>query len=109
FRHTLLLRCNNEADLNTSAFFEVKQKINTVVNKLRMLLPLHESYSYIKDDKHIPLDDYDTSNLQVLKEIDSFRRLYNLPPEMVISYDRHALHGIYNADFRMTFDLNLRF
>lgn len=108
FRQKLRLRVYNDADLNSAAFFEVKQKHNKVVNKRRMLIPLHEAYRYIKDDKHIPLDDYDTSNLQVLKEIDSFRRLYNLQPEMVVSYDRHALHGIYNADFRMTFDLNLR-
>src|SRR5690625_6635845 len=71
----LRLRVYNDADLNSAAFFEVKQKHNKVVNKRRMLIPLHEAYRYIKDDKHIPLDDYDTSNLQVLKEIDSFRRL----------------------------------
>lgn len=108
FRQKLRLRVYNDASLEDPAFFEVKQKHNKVVNKRRMLIPLKEAYRYLENDSKVPLEDYETSNLQVLKEIDHFRKLYQLKPEMIVSYDRHALHGKTNPDFRMTFDLNLR-
>lgn len=108
FRQKLRLRVYDNTDIDGTAFFEVKQKHNKVVNKRRMLMPLNEAYRYLENGTDIPLADYETSNLQVLKEINHFRQLYELKPEMIVSYDRHALHGINNPDFRMTFDLNLR-
>ena len=108
FRQKLRLRTYNETGIEKSAFFEMKQKHNNVVNKRRMLLPLKEAYHYLEkgDKKH--LNDFHTSNSQVLREIDHFRTLYGLKPEMVVSYDRHALHGIDNPELRITFDFNLR-
>lgn len=108
FRQKLRLRVYDETDINGTAFFEVKQKHKKVVNKRRMVLPLSEAYRYLKNDFNLPLEEYETSNTQVLKEIDHFRHLYRLKPEMIISYDRHALHGIDNDELRITFDLNLR-
>ncbi|PAV30485.1 VTC domain-containing protein [Virgibacillus profundi] len=107
YRQKLRLRVYNDTDLNSTAFFEVKQKHKKVVNKRRMLIPLHEAYRYL-DEKEDSLDYYETSNPQVLKEIDYFRKLYQLDPEMVVSYDRHALHCTDDPDLRITFDLNLR-
>src|SRR5699024_10160874 len=54
------------------------------------------------------LEYYESSNPQIFREIDSFKSLYELKPEMVVSYDKHALHGIDDAELRMTFDRNLR-
>lgn len=107
YRQKLRLRVYNHADLKSTAFFEVKQKHKKLVNKRRMLLPLSEAYRYIYSLDE-DLEDIETSNRQVLREIDYFRKLYHLKPEMVVSYDRHALHHIDNADLRMTFDFNLR-
>lgn len=109
FRQKLRLRVYNDADLNSKAFFEIKQKHKKVVNKRRMVLPLYEAERYLANrESPIPLTDYETSNLQVLKEIDYFQTLYKLEPEMIISYDRTALHGINDAELRLTFDFNLR-
>lgn len=110
FRQKLRLRVYNDADIHGSAFFEVKQKHKKVVNKRRMLLPLEEAYRYLANTSasEESLGDYETSNTQVLREIDNFRHLYNLHPEMIVSYDRHALHGIYDTELRITFDFNLR-
>ncbi|MBO1913899.1 VTC domain-containing protein, partial [Microvirga sp. 3-52] len=47
-------------------------------------------------------------NTQVLREIDHFRRFYNLHPEMIVSYNRHAFHGTTDPELRITFDLNLK-
>src|SRR5699024_8412698 len=107
FRQKLRLRIYDQTNLNDAAFFEVKQKHKKVVNKRRMILPLGEAYRYFTNDIE-PLESYKTSNTQVFREIDHFRHLYQLQPEMIISYDRHALHGIDNDELRVTFDLNLR-
>src|SRR5690625_793644 len=109
FRQKLRLRVYDDANTTSTAFFEVKQKHKKVVNKRRMLLPLHEAYRYLNDEENnIAMEDYETSNQQVFREIDHFRSLYELQPEMIVSYDRKALHGIYDDELRVTFDLNLR-
>lgn len=107
YRQKLRLRVYNEAELNSPAFFEVKQKHKKVVNKRRLMLPLKEAYRYLHSEEE-EVDGFETSNQQVLREIDYFRRLYCLNPEMIVSYDRHALHHREDADLRMTFDFNLR-
>lgn len=108
FRQKLRLRVYNQIDRNGIAFFEVKQKHKKVVNKRRMLLPLSDAYHYVQNNGSTPLEYYESSNPQIFREIDSFKRLYELKPEMIVSYDRHALHGIDDAELRMTFDQNLR-
>ena len=108
YRQKLRLRVYDEADLNSTAFFEVKQKHKKVVNKRRMLLPLREAYRYLEGEGKADLSDYETSNRQVMKEIDYFRNYYNLKPEMVVSYSRHALHGVTDPELRITFDFDLR-
>src|SRR5690625_3397398 len=109
FRQKLRLRVYDDADTHSTAFFEVKQKHKKVVNKRRMLLPLHEAYRYLDNiNQNTNLEEYETSNPQVFREIDHFRSLYNLRPEMIVSYDRKALHGMYDDELRVTFDLNLR-
>lgn len=108
FRQKLRLRVYDQAGINDTAFFEVKQKHKKVVNKRRMLLPLKEAYRYLREDSTVLIDHYKSSNHQVFREIDNFRKLYHLHPEMIISYDRQALHGIEDSNFRVTFDLNLR-
>ncbi|UJL46854.1 polyphosphate polymerase domain-containing protein [Virgibacillus sp. NKC19-16] len=107
YRQKLRLRVYDDTDLNGTAFFEVKQKHKKVVNKRRVLLQLSEAYRYLKSEKY-SLDHYETSNSQVLREINYFKELYNLEPEMVVSYDRHALHCLDDPSLRITFDLNLR-
>ncbi|HLR53273.1 MAG TPA: polyphosphate polymerase domain-containing protein [Pseudogracilibacillus sp.] len=108
FRQKLRLRVYDDATLYNRAFFEIKQKHKKVVNKRRMLLPLSEAYRYLKESPITHVDQLESSNPQVFQEIDHFRRLYRLEPEMIISYDRHALHGIEDENLRVTFDLNLR-
>ncbi len=107
FRQKLRLRIYDDTDINGTAFFEIKQKHNRVVNKRRTALPLKEAYRYIYywPDR---LESYRPSNLQIMKEIHHFRTFYGLEPEMVISYDRHAFHCLDDPDLRVTFDFNLR-
>ncbi|WP_227394803.1 polyphosphate polymerase domain-containing protein [Jeotgalibacillus aurantiacus] len=108
FRQKLRLRIYDDTDIDGTSFFEVKQKHNNVVNKRRMVLPLKDAYRYLERRSLQSLSDVQTSNWQVFKEIDHFKKLYRLRPEMVVSYDRHAFHCTWDADLRVTFDLNLR-
>ncbi|KIL49284.1 polyphosphate polymerase domain-containing protein [Jeotgalibacillus soli] len=108
FRQKLRLRIYDDTDIDGVAFFEVKQKHNNVVNKRRMVIPLAEAYRYLNNSSENLACSYETWNEQVMKEIHHFRRLYELYPEMVVSYDRHVFHSITDPDLRVTFDLNLR-
>lgn len=108
YRQKLRLRVYGKTDPTGTAFFEVKQKHNNVVNKRRLTVLLAEAYRYLEKSGEQELDQFNVSNPQVLKEIDYFRNYYQLRPEMIVSYDRHALHGMKDADLRLTFDCNLR-
>ncbi|WP_031547892.1 polyphosphate polymerase domain-containing protein [Salinicoccus luteus] len=105
FRQKLRLRVYDDADLASMSFLEVKQKYNNVVNKRRTGLPLQSAYDYIYQGRDV----VDTaSNKQIFKEADYFRNFYGLVPQVVVSYDRQAFHGIEENDLRVTFDYNLR-
>lgn len=108
YRQKLRLRVYDEVDQNGTAFFEIKQKHNNVVNKRRLLMPLDEAYRYLENGSEQDLKQYKTSNVQVLKEIDYFISFYNLQPEMIVSYRRHAFHGLEDPELRLTFDLDLK-
>lgn len=108
YRQKLRLRVYDHTDPDGIAFFEVKQKHKNVVHKRRLTMPLCEAYRYLEADKCVALETYDTSNPQVLREIDYFRRFYRLEPAMVVAYDRHAMHGMDDSNLRITFDFNLR-
>lgn len=108
YRQKLRLRVYGETEANMKAFFEIKQKHDKVVHKRRLTMSLGEANRYLRAAGGESLSNYRVSNLQVLREIDYFRNFYKLRPEMVVSYDRHALHGQIDPNLRMTFDFNLR-
>lgn len=94
FRQKLKLRVYHEVTMEDFAFFEVKQKFKNVVNKRRTKIPLQDAYRYLnQSDLSLP-QDLIISNPQSMKEAHSFRTLYQLQPEVVVSYDRQAFHAI---------------
>lgn len=104
FRQKLRLRVYENAGLEDQAFFEIKQKCNKVVNKRRTTIVLQDAYDYIQgQDSRLA----QVSNPQIFKEIQSFQSLYNLHPELIVSYDRQAFQGRFEQDLRVTFDYNL--
>lgn len=105
FRQKLRLRVYDGATVEDNAFFEIKQKCNRVVNKRRTKIILQDAYDYIYQGNNKIAR---VSNPQIFKEIQSFQSLYNLHPEMVVSYDRQAFQGRFEQDLRVTFDYNLK-
>ncbi len=107
FRQKLRLRVYDKVTTQDDAFFEVKQKYKNVVNKRRTKITLQDAYRYLNQSDFSLPQDLSISNPQTMKEVHSFRSLYQLQPEVVVSYDRQAFHGIYDEDLRVTFDYNL--
>ena len=110
FRQKLRLRIYDQADLNSSAFIEIKQKFKNVVNKRRTVIPLSEAYKVLAQpyDEDL-INSVHASNPQILREALHFKDLYELKPSTVVSYDRQAFSGTAEneKDLRVTFDYNL--
>ncbi len=106
FKEKLRLRTyNNDISLKTTVFLELKKKIGGLVTKRRATLSLAEAYNYLEHGVRPTNIDYVTG--QVLNEIDYFRQINNVRPAAYISYDRQALFGLDDNEFRVTFDRNI--
>lgn len=101
YKEKLRLRCYGKANENSVAFLEIKKKFKGVVYKRRKELPLNIAQAYLNGEE-LPLDN------QVMREIDYVKNFYNLRPKIMITYDRIAMYGIKDKEFRITFDSNIR-
>ncbi len=99
YKEKLRLRTYGETKKDTNAFIEIKKKYEGIVYKRR----IPGRYENLHD--YLTTGDYDIGNGQIEKEIKAFIGLYGkLIPAMSICYDRIALAGIKDKDFRVTFD-----
>lgn len=88
-----------------TVFLELKKKIGGIVSKRRAVLTLAEAYAFLADWRR-PLH-MDYMNVQVLNEIAYYLSKHKVKPVCFISYDRTALFGREDRDFRITFDRNI--
>ncbi len=102
YKEKLRLRTYGTAKDDSNAFIEIKKKYAGIVYKRRISGKYKDLHEYLLGEKtEIGLS-------QIAKEIEAFRRLYGeLIPAMSISYDRIALAGTEDKDFRVTFDSNI--
>lgn len=101
--------CNPSDD--TKVFVELKKKINKIVCKRRAVLPFRLAKAYLRGEQiTLPEDKKSYISKQVLKEIDHFQAYYrnDVSPYSYVAYDRMAMFGKDNHDFRLTFDNNIR-
>ncbi len=106
FKEKLRLRTyNNDISLKTTVFLELKKKIGGLVTKRRATMNLAEAYNYLEHGIRPINIDYLTG--QVLNEIDYFRQINKVKAAAYISYDRKALFGLDDKEFRVTFDRNI--
>lgn len=90
---------------NSQVFLELKKKIGGIVNKRRAVLTLSEAYNFLATGTRPSNLDY--NNQQVLNEISYYLMHHAVEPAACISYDRIALLGREDRDFRITFDHNI--
>lgn len=102
YKEKLRLRTYGETTDDTNSFIEIKKKYDAVVYKRRVSGRYKDAFDYlVRAGK--PLDDS-----QISREIAGFIDMYeDLRPAMRISYDRIAMAGIYDPDFRVTFDTKI--
>lgn len=102
YKEKLRLRSYGIPTLDSAVFLEIKKKYRKVVNKRRIQLTLQEAYDYVERGIRPQQES------QILHEIDFFLHRYPLERGLYLAYDRIALFGREDHEFRITFDRNIR-
>ncbi len=102
YKEKFRVRCYGQPTYDSMCFLEIKKKYNGLVNKRRVAIPMEEAEDYLIHGK-MP-----SNPNQIFKEIDYFFSRYNLEPKRYIAYDRLAMFGKEDPEFRVTFDINIR-
>ncbi len=103
YKEKLRLRTYGETEDGTNAFIEIKKKYDGIVYKRRIPGEYKAMFEYLSGKNGLPEDS------QIAREIEAFKNLYGeLIPAMIIRYDRVAMAGKEDKDFRVTFDSNIQ-
>lgn len=102
YKEKLRLRSYGIPKLESKVFLEIKKKYRKVVNKRRIELTLQEAYDYVERGVKPDIEG------QIVNEIDFFLKRYPLEKSLYLAYDRVALFGREDSQFRITFDKNIR-
>jgi hypothetical protein len=87
---------------STLVSVEIKQRVDRVTQKRRVVLPYPEALRFC-DERKLP--DHDPRDAAVIDEINGMLWQYNLRPASIVSYARQALVGTeYDIGLRVTFD-----
>ncbi|MDY6877458.1 MAG: polyphosphate polymerase domain-containing protein [Chloroflexota bacterium] len=91
----------------TQVFVEVKQRLNRVTQKRRVLLPYRDALELCN---HRTIPQHAPRDRAVIAEIHAMTWQYNLRPTCITSYMRQAFVGSdYDIGLRVTFDTNIRY
>jgi len=93
-------------DPDDKVFMEIKIKSEGVGNKRRIEIKIKEIEPFVNDGVLPETKDY--LSTQVAKELQYFLKMNKVHPALYVQYDRLALFGKEDKNFRMTFDRNLR-
>ena len=112
YKEKLRLRSYVPDPCETSkVFLEIKKKCSKIVSKRRATMLYPDAVRYLKYGVYdVPDCPGEYRKRQVLREIDYFMQVYQyqVKPSIFVAYDRIALFGKNDHDFRMTFDNNIR-
>jgi SPX domain protein involved in polyphosphate accumulation len=110
FRRKLRIRHYESSEpltAGTPVFVEIKQRLNRVTQKRRVLLPYGEALR-LCDGRQVP--EHAPQDAAVIDEIHGMLWQYNLRPASVVRYTRQALVGTdYDIGLRVTFDTDLSY
>lgn len=103
YKEKIRLRGYGNIQKDSKVFLELKKKLNGIVYKRRLSLPLYVAEDYIQNGT-LPDDS------QIMREIDSFMRFYNWPkPKIAICCERLSFVAKDDKNLRITFDTNIRY
>lgn len=106
YKEKLRLRSYGVVTLKDKVYIEIKKKFDGCINKRRVAMTHEEALRFLKTQQkpQTPTG----LNEQIINEIDFLIHRYSsLQPALYLSYDRNALFGKENPNFRVTFDTNL--
>lgn len=110
FRRKLRIRkyeTNQPMTEETKVFLEIKQRVDRVTQKRRVVLSYGDALRLCNDRQHPENSSEDRATLE---EMYVFLWQYNLRPVSIVRYDRQAFMGTqYDVGLRITFDTNLTF
>jgi hypothetical protein len=102
YKEKFRVRCYGQPEDEGVCFLEIKKKYNGLVNKRRIPLHMQEAEAYLKEGIA------PAKTGQIFHEVDYFLEHYDIEPKRYIAYDRVALYGNEDPEFRVTFDTNIR-
>lgn len=103
YKEKLRVRSYGNTTDTSSVFVEMKKKYQGVVYKRRLVLAQKEAFDFLINGT--PLHE----ETQITKELAYFMEHYHtLSPSISLHYEREAYYGLEDANFRMTFDQNIR-
>jgi SPX domain protein involved in polyphosphate accumulation len=92
---------------STPVFVEIKQRVDRVTQKRRVILPYREALR-LCNERRSP--DCDPRDEQTICEIEAFLWQYNLRPACLVRYERQAFIGTeFDIGLRVTFDTDLTY
>lgn len=106
-RKKLRLRFYNNLTTESDIFVEIKRKQDALVVKDRVAFGYSKDIILKLDEKlkqMLAIKPHD----EFLHELFWFKKRNNLSPKLCVSYDRKALVGRKNKNFRVTFDYNMK-
>jgi hypothetical protein len=92
-------------DPEDTVFMEIKKKSEGVGNKRRIKLKIKEIEPFVNDGIIPQVEGYLPN--QVAKELQYYLKMNKVAPALYVQYDRLALFGKEDKNFRMTFDRNV--
>ena len=105
YKEKLRWRCYGEQDNHSAMFFEIKKKINRLVNKRRVMMDFHDAMTFVETHQ---CPDPSEQNRQVNGEIKYILDCKSPVPKVALFYDRKAFFIPQDDDLRITFDYNIR-
>lgn len=102
YKEKFRVRCYGQPNEDSDVFLEIKKKYKGIVNKRRITLKPSEARKYLLEDVK-PKNDG-----QIMREIDFMKQRYHMKPVLYLAYDRIALFGREDKEFRVTFDQDIR-
>lgn len=102
YKEKFRVRCYGEPNAESDYFLEIKKKYKGIVNKRRVVMKPQEAKAYLENGEK------PKEQSQIFREVDYVWNHYQLIPKVYLAYDRIALFGKEDSEFRVTFDQNIR-
>lgn len=103
FKQKLRIRSYGAPGENIPVFIELKKKMDGVVFKNRILLPLQEALRHLDDGEPF------TGSSRTEREIQWFAASLPLKPKAFLAYERESWKGVSLPELRITFDRNITY